>query len=250
MGATNTTTHYNLSQFISTDKPAWLQDYNGDMLKIDTAIDAAKVAADTAQTTANAASGASTQNANDIAALSTDVSGQGANITALQLAVNTINSLIGNGTPTTTDQTIIGAINEINAKVNNDLKPHKIAESGTASATNRTKLQSLASAISNWLNSNPSQEASLKIKLVSSDGVSILFNFDINRNNNIYAFSRTTIGVGASTTFSVSELAISSTASSCFYKDADVNVTPSQTYQSFTDLSENTVTYNYEVWVC
>ena len=115
MGATNTTSHYNLSQFISTDKPAWLQDYNGDMLKIDTAIDAAKVAADTAQTTANAASGASTQNASDIAALSTDVSGQGANITALQLAVNTINSLIGNGTPTTTDQTIIGAINEINA---------------------------------------------------------------------------------------------------------------------------------------
>lgn len=117
MGATNTTTHYNLSQFVSTDKPAWLQDYNGDMLKIDTAIDAAKVAADTAQTTANAASGASTQNANDIAALSTDVSGQGANITALQLAVNTINSLIGNGTPTTTDQTIIGAINELHSDI-------------------------------------------------------------------------------------------------------------------------------------
>ena len=117
MGATNTTTHYNLSQFVSTDKPAWLQDYNGDMLKIDTAIDAAKVAADTAQTIANAASGASTQNASDITALSTTVSGQGSNITALQLAVNTINSLIGNGTPTTTDQTIIGAINEINAKV-------------------------------------------------------------------------------------------------------------------------------------
>ena len=117
MGATNTTTHYNLSQFVSTDKPTWLQDYNGDMAKIDAGIDAAKVAADTAQATANSASGAATQNANDIAALSTDVTGQGANITALQLAVNTINSLIGNGTPTTTDQTIIGAINEINANV-------------------------------------------------------------------------------------------------------------------------------------
>ena len=115
MGATNTTTHYNLSQFVSTDKPAWLQDYNGDMAKID----AAKVTADTAQTTANAASGAATQNTNDIAALSTDVTGQGANITALQLAVNTINSLIGNGTPTTTDQTIIGAINELHADILN-----------------------------------------------------------------------------------------------------------------------------------
>ena len=113
MGATNTTTHYELSQFVSTDKPAWLQDYNGDMAKIDAGIDAAKVAADTAQLTANNATSASTQNTNDITALQTDVSGIGLNVTSLQSAVNTINSLIGNGTPTTTDQTIIGAINEI-----------------------------------------------------------------------------------------------------------------------------------------
>ena len=117
MGATNLTTHYELSQFVSTDKPAWLQDYNGDMAKIDAAIDEAKVTADTAQLTATSASGAAAQNANDITALQTSVNGQGSNITALQLAVNTINSLIGNGTPTTTDQTLIGAINEINAKV-------------------------------------------------------------------------------------------------------------------------------------
>lgn len=115
MGATNTTSHYNLSQFVSTDKPAWLQDYNGDMAKIDVGIDAAKVAADTAQTTANSATSASTQNASDITALQTTISGQGSNITSLQSAVNTIQSLIGNGTPTTTDQTIIGAINELHA---------------------------------------------------------------------------------------------------------------------------------------
>lgn len=115
MGATNTTTHYNLSQFVSTDKPAWLQDYNGDMAKIDAGIDEAKVSADTAQNTANAAASASTQNTNDITALSTTVSAQGNNITSLQSNVNTINSLIGNGTPTTTDQTLIGAINELHA---------------------------------------------------------------------------------------------------------------------------------------
>ena len=38
MGATNHTTNYNLSQFIGTDKPTWLTDYNGDMEKIDTAL--------------------------------------------------------------------------------------------------------------------------------------------------------------------------------------------------------------------
>lgn len=37
-GSTNKTTHYELSQYVGTDKPTYLGDYNGDMLKIDTAI--------------------------------------------------------------------------------------------------------------------------------------------------------------------------------------------------------------------
>lgn len=118
MGATNTTTYYNLSQFVGTDKPAWLQDYNGDMLKIDTGINAAKVAADAAALDASAAQLDATTALGDITntinpaitSLQTTVGNQGG-------AINTINSLIGNGTPTTTDQTIIGAINEINAEV-------------------------------------------------------------------------------------------------------------------------------------
>ena len=118
MGATNTTANYNLSQFIGTDKPAWLQDYNGDMLKIDTGINAAKVAADGAQNSASAAQNDATTANNAItntinpaiSSLNTTVGNQGG-------AINTINSLIGNGTPTTTDQTIIGAINEINAAI-------------------------------------------------------------------------------------------------------------------------------------
>lgn len=122
MGATNTTANYSLSQFIGTDKPAWLQDYNGDMLKIDTGINAAKVAADGAQNAASAAQNDATTANNAItntinpaiSSLNTTVGNQGG-------AINTINSLIGNGTPTTTDQTIIGAINEINAKTDEDL---------------------------------------------------------------------------------------------------------------------------------
>ena len=45
MASTNKTTNYELSQFVGTDKPAWLTDYNGDMSKIDTAV---KNASDTA----------------------------------------------------------------------------------------------------------------------------------------------------------------------------------------------------------
>lgn len=35
MTATNHTKNYNLSQFVGTDHPTWLVDYNGDMAKID-----------------------------------------------------------------------------------------------------------------------------------------------------------------------------------------------------------------------
>lgn len=38
MASTNQTTHYDLSQYIATDKPTYLVDYNGDMNKIDTAL--------------------------------------------------------------------------------------------------------------------------------------------------------------------------------------------------------------------
>ena len=55
MSSTNKTTNYELSQFIGTDKPAWLTDYNSDMSKIDTGIAAAKNTADGASGAASAA---------------------------------------------------------------------------------------------------------------------------------------------------------------------------------------------------
>ena len=63
MASTNKTTNYDLSQYLGTDKPTYLGDYNSDMLKIDTAIknasdsaSAASTAASAAQTTADGAS--------------------------------------------------------------------------------------------------------------------------------------------------------------------------------------------------
>ena len=35
MTSTNKTANYDLSQFVGTDRPTWLGDYNGDMTKID-----------------------------------------------------------------------------------------------------------------------------------------------------------------------------------------------------------------------
>ena len=117
MGATNTTTYYNLSQFIGTDKPAWLQDYNGDMLKIDTAINNAKTAADSAANAASAAQNDATTALGDITTINGQIGTINTTLGTAVGAINTINALIGNGTPTTTDQTIIGAINELNVTV-------------------------------------------------------------------------------------------------------------------------------------
>lgn len=113
MSATNSTPNIELPVFVGTDKPAWLTDWNGAMNKIDAAVGSAET---------------------DISGLETAVATQGQSITSLTNTVgqhttsiqalttatthnagdiNTINSLIGNGEPTTTDKTLIGAINEL-----------------------------------------------------------------------------------------------------------------------------------------
>ena len=63
MASTNKTTNYNLSQFVGTDKPAWLSDYNQDMTKIDTGIH-------NAATTATGADGKADANTTAIGTLS------------------------------------------------------------------------------------------------------------------------------------------------------------------------------------
>ena len=87
MASTGKTTNYELSQFIGTDKPSWLGDYNGDMLKIDTALGSinatattaqsgvasAQSAASAAQQTANSAQQTATANAQDITEIKDDL---------------------------------------------------------------------------------------------------------------------------------------------------------------------------------
>lgn len=117
MSATNSTANYNLPVFLATDKPAWLTDWNGAMNAIDTAIHTAQATADGAQTTAGTATA-------DIATINASLTTITSNISSLTTTVNgntgsinTINSLIGNGQPTTEDKTLIGAINEIYAMI-------------------------------------------------------------------------------------------------------------------------------------
>ena len=58
MASTNKTSGYSLSQFIGSDIPSWLGDYNGDMLKIDTALKSINATATGANSTAISAASA------------------------------------------------------------------------------------------------------------------------------------------------------------------------------------------------
>lgn len=108
MGHTNQTANYNLPQFVGTDKPSWLGDINDAFAAIDTAIAAAASEASTADGKADALTTTVSGHTTQIGTLQNTVTSQGNTL-------NTVTSLIGNGTPTTTDQTIIGAINELHA---------------------------------------------------------------------------------------------------------------------------------------
>lgn len=119
MSATNHTANYNLPQFIGSDKPAWLTDVNGAMSAIDLGIAAAQAKADGADTKADTVGANLETLSGSVTTLDTAVTTLSGTVTSQGGTINTITSLIGNGEPTTTDKTIIGAINEVNAKVGN-----------------------------------------------------------------------------------------------------------------------------------
>lgn len=115
MSATNHTTNYELPIFVGTDKPAWLVDWNGAMTAIDTAIHTAEGKADQAGTDIGGIESSISTINGTITSINNAVSQLRIDTNANTGSINTITSLIGNGEPTTTDKTIIGAINELNA---------------------------------------------------------------------------------------------------------------------------------------
>lgn len=108
MSSTNKTTNYELSQFIGSDKPAWLADYNQDMSKIDTQMKANSDAA-------NGADGKADANTTSIGTLANLTTTSKINLVS---AVNEVNS-----TATTAQNTATSAasgVSTINTKLTLD----------------------------------------------------------------------------------------------------------------------------------
>ena len=118
MSSTNKTSNLQLSQFIATDTPTWLVDYNGDMEKIDAGVGRVEELAETASTQAvGVASGLQTTNQTV-----TTLSGQVANVqnqaNTTSASVNGINQRLGNTDISGIgDGTITGAISTQNSNL-------------------------------------------------------------------------------------------------------------------------------------
>ena len=110
MASTNKTTYYELSQYVSSDKPTYLVDYNGDMSKIDTGIHTAKTTADGAATAAgNAQTAAEGAQTTANTAITNAATADGKATTA-NTNIGTLANL------TTTDKTdLVSAINEVDS---------------------------------------------------------------------------------------------------------------------------------------
>lgn len=136
MASTNKTTHYNLSQYIGTDKPTYLVDYNTDMSSIDTGIYNAQSKANTNESAIGNLSNLETSVKTDLVSAineekgKTDKIGNLSNLTTsantdLVVAINEVdaeadanNQNIGTMTnlETTVKTSLVGAVNEVNTK--------------------------------------------------------------------------------------------------------------------------------------
>lgn len=84
MSSTNKTTNYKLSQYIGTDKPTYLGDYNGDMSKIDTQMKANADSASNAASAAGAAQAVADKASKDVKALNDSVTANSEDIASLK----------------------------------------------------------------------------------------------------------------------------------------------------------------------
>lgn len=126
MGSTNKTTNYSLSQYIGTDKPTYLGDYNSDMLKIDNAIHGVNsTATDAAQTAGNADSKA-TKVLQDVTALDGRVGNIETSVGNIKEKNNTQDTQIGQltaqlGVAKETANNALSVANEASGKIDNSV---------------------------------------------------------------------------------------------------------------------------------
>ncbi len=181
MSATNATTNYSLPLFIGTDKPAWLVDFNGAMNAIDSQM---KVnATDILANSGSISSLSATVSAHttSISTMSGQISTLSTGLNTAQGNINTINSLIGNGEPTTTDKTLIGAINEIYGMITGgggtEIQAANVSFDGTTSGLSATSVQGAIDEVYAAIPSTPAATSEVQRGTLSAGSTSAVLTF-------------------------------------------------------------------------
>lgn len=189
MGFTNTTAHYSLPQYVATDKPKYLTDFNQTMEAIDTQMYTNAQAAATADGKAVAAKDVADGAVSSIGTLNTQINGDALDPSDRGLAgdvsdnsgaINTINALIGNGTPTTTDKTIIGAINEIYADITGggtDVTAANVAYDNTTSGLTADDVQEAIDEVYAAIPSIPASSVEVQTGTLAIGQTSVVLTF-------------------------------------------------------------------------
>lgn len=181
MSATNATSNYSLPLFIGTDKPAWLVDFNGAMTAIDGQM---KQNATDIQANATSISGLSTTvsaHTTSISTISGQISTLSTGLNTAQGNINTINSLIGNGEPTTTDKTLIGAINEIYGMITGgggtEIQAANVSYDNTTSGLTATSVQAAIDEVKAAIPVVPSSAVEVQSGTLAIGSTSVVLTF-------------------------------------------------------------------------
>lgn len=116
MSSTNKTPNYNLSQYIGTDKPTYLGDYNGDMLKIDNQLKANADSASNAASAAGAAQAVAENASQSVQSLNDSVTANSAEIASLKTKNTQQDVSIQNATNTASSALSKAKQNDVNIK--------------------------------------------------------------------------------------------------------------------------------------
>ena len=198
---TNETTHFQLPIFVANDTPAWLVDWNGAMNDIDSALYSIQQGSGTIATDLATVQTNLTTLEGIVESQGTSISSLASALTSAQGTINTITSLIGNGVPTTTDKTIIGAINEINEKV--DDYGEVVIASVTADGVKT--FSQLANELYSLISDLSQDKINASHLVYGSDSLAFR-----HKGSNLYSFSTCTMAGGA---VYISQIDIASTAS-------------------------------------
>lgn len=156
--STNKTTNYDLPQFIGTDKPTWLGDFNQAMFDIDAGMHTNATAITSMASDVATASASASQASQDVAGLTSTVSTLSSDVTSVTTTANNA------------QQTATSALNTANtANGKADTNASNITALTTRVSTAETNINNLRGTIL-WENSNKSSSfATQTITLSSSD---------------------------------------------------------------------------------